>query len=174
MAPPKSNAVLWFVAFIFAALLILFITFSNQWANGWRDTTPRGPLTAVTDWPEPIIELRASLNESGANTDGFSVYLLQGQPGQTLSTVVCRLPVDDATWDAIRRKLDLQLIPDANGDSMRSSIVPLSDASWWPESSPSVAYFASARLLAGDEADLYQAAHDSGSKMAYIHYHFNF
>lgn len=174
METRANNAVLWLLAIVVGAPLLFSIAFNLLWAYSWRDTTPRGPLTAVTDWPEPIQDLHASLDASGADTSSFSVYLLYGQPGQVLSTVVCRIEIDDAGWGAIAGKLDLQPIPTAEGIALYSNIVASSDSSWWPATNSTSDYFASARLLAGDEGDLYYAARDSEKQIAYVHYYFNF
>ena len=110
----------------------------------------------------------------GADTSSFSVYLLYGQPAQVLSTVVCRVDIDDAAWDIVATKLDLQSIPNSDGIALHSGIAPSSDTSWWPATNSNSDYFASARLLAGDEADLYYVARDNDMNIAYVHYHFNF
>lgn len=152
----------------------LFVTFYMYYAYQFRDTTPRGPLVTVNDWPEPIQELYASLNEAGVDTKSFSVWLLHGQPASTLSTVVCRIEVDDSGWAAIQEKLDLKPVSKSKGAVMRDLIVPRSDESWWPSSHRSVEYFISAHALAGGEGDLYSAARDKASGRAFIYYDFNF
>lgn len=175
MEPRNNRVILWSFALLIGVPLLFFAAFGVLWASWWfLDTTPRGPLTVASDWPEPIQDLHAALGASGADTSSFSVYLLQGQPAQLLSTVVCRVDVDDAGWDAIAAQLDLQPIPSSHGVAIHTTIVPLSDASWWPATDSESNYFASARLLAGDEADLYEAARDNDSNTAYIHYFFNF
>ena len=174
METRQNRAVFWFLAVLVGLPLIFLVAFNVLWEYSCRDTTPRGPLTAVADWPEPIQDLHAALEASGADTSSFSVYLLYGQPGQVLSTVVCRVGIDDAGWDTIATKLELQSIPDSDGVALHSGIVPPSDASWWPDTNSNSEYFASARLLAGDEGDLYYAARNSEEHVAYVHYDFNF
>lgn len=154
MATSRHYAILILLAVVVGVPACIWISVSLLRAYSWHDRTPRGPLVAQADWPEPIQELHASMSDTGADMESFSVYLLHGEPGQILSTVACRVDVDPAGWDAIRNKLDLQSIPDADGQSIYNAIVPLSDSTWWPSrSSISVKYFASARLLAGDEAE---------------------
>ena len=174
METRQNRAVFWFLAILVGLPLFFFLAFNVLWAYSWRDTTPRGPLTAATDWPEPIQDLHAALDASGADTSSFSVYLLYGQPAQVLSTVVCRVDIDDAAWDIVATKLDLQSIPNSDGIALHSGIAPSSDTSWWPATNSNSDYFASARLLAGDEADLYYVARDNDMNIAYVHYHFNF
>ena len=170
----NNRASLWLLAILLAVPLFLFVAFNSLWDYGWRDTTPRGPLPAVSDWPEPIQDFHTALMASGADTSSFSAYLLYGQPGQLLSTVVCRVDVDDVAWNTIVTNLDLQPIQKSDGVAMHSEIVQSSDTSWWPSTDSDSDYFASARLLAGDEADLYQAARNNDSDTAYIHYYFTF
>jgi len=171
---PRIKTILIVVALVVGLAVCAVAAFVVLCSWTWRDTTPRGPLASVSDWPEPVQDLYASLNDAGVDTETFSVYLLYGQPGETLSTVVCRVDVDDTGWRAIQRKLDLQPIPDSDGKSLRDVIVSSADPSWWPPSTSHAQYFASARLLAGDEADLYYAARDLDSGRAFVHYHFNF
>ena len=170
----NSRVSLWLLAVFLVVPLFLFVGFNSLWDYGWRDTTPCGVLSAVSDWPEPIQDFHTAQMVSGADTSSFSVYLLDGQPGQFLSTVVCRVDVDDVAWNTIVTNLYLQPIPKSDGVAMHSEIVQFSDTSWWPGTDSDSDYFASARLLAGDEADLYQAARNNDSDTAYIHYHFNF
>ena len=170
----NSRVSLWLLAVFLVVPLFLFVGFNSLWDYGWRDTTPRGVLSAVSDWPEPIQDFHTAQMVSGADTSSFSVYLLDGQPGQFLSTVVCRVDVDDVAWNTIVTNLYLQPIPKSDGVAMHSEIVQFSDTSWWPGTDSDSDYFASARRLAGDEADLYQAARNNDSDTAYIHYHFNF
>ena len=172
METRQKRAVFWLVAILVGTPLLFFFAFNILWAYSWRDTTPRGPLTNVADWPHPIQDLHASLKPHGNSS--FSLYLLYGQPGPYLSTAVCRVNVDDAAWDVIATQLDLKPIPKADGVALRSSIVSSSDATWWPATDSKSEYFASARLLAGDEGDLYRVARDHDANIAYIHYDFNF
>jgi hypothetical protein len=174
METRQNRAAFWFVAILVGVPLLFLVAFYVQQAYSRRDTTSRGPLTAVADWPEPIQDLHAALEASGTDTSSFSVYLLYGQPEQVLSTVVCRVRVDDASWDTIATKLDLQQIPNSDGIDLHAAIVPLSDTSWWPATNSPSDYFASRRLLAGDEADLYQVARNNQTNVVYIYYQFNF
>ena len=174
METRNNRASLWLLAIFLGTPFLLFVAFNVLYVYGWRDTTPRGPLSTTSDWPAPIQDFHSVLAASGADTSSFSVYLLYGQPGQVLSTVICRVDVDDAAWRTIAANLDLRPIPKSDGVALHSEVVQSSDASWWPSTDSDSDYFASARLLAGDEADLYQAARNNESGTAYIRYHFNF
>lgn len=174
METGQTRSSLGFLAILISLPLLFCVALDILWAYNWRDTTPRGPLNAVADWPDPIQNLHVTLEASGADMSSFSVYLLYGQAGQVLSTVVCRVGVNDAGWDTIATKLDLQQIPNSDGIALHSAIVPMSDTTWWPATNSTSDYFASARMLAGDEADLYHAARDNQTNVAYIHYDFNF
>ena len=170
----RSNvAVVLFLAAVFCPTG-LGLGWSILWEYSWRDTTPHGPLMKVTDWPRPISDLYASLNDSGVDTASFSVYLLHGQPGQTLSTVVCRIDIDDDGWETIRRSIELQPIPLSQCRQLRHLIASTAGAAWWPGEKDDAAYYASARRLAGDEGDLYYAAREKSTSRAFIHYHYNF
>lgn len=170
----QNRGVTWLFVVLVGLPFIVLVAFNALWEYSCTDPTQRRPLTAVADWPGPIQDLRTALEASGADTSSFSVYLLYGHPGQILSTVVCRVHIDDAGWDTVAAKLDLQSIPTSEGVALASEVVPSSDASWWPAINSNSAYFASARLIAGDEGDLYYAARDNEDHVAYVHYHFNF
>lgn len=168
-----------FMLFVLLGLLLFafvgfFISWPMLWAYSWRDTTQRGILANASDWPEPIQELKTALAASDSSPISFEVYLLFGERSSTLSTVVCRVPFRDETWEIIESKLDLQPVDSEFSDRLRDQVVAKSSDSWWTPTEHDADNFASARLLAGDEADLYICSIDRTSDMIYIHYHFNF
>ena len=156
--------------------LALWIASEIMWARAWRDTTPRGPLNARTDWPEPVRDIQAALTDAGVNAASFEVYLLYGEPGQTLSTVVCRLDDSSAAMDSLQAQLHLKTVSRDNAFQWAGSqVLYYSATDWWPsDHEDNVEYFASERLIAGDEADLYVVARDTTTNRIFIHYNYNF
>jgi hypothetical protein len=150
-------------------LMLLVVSFALLYygTNLFRHDKDRGPLADSSDWPDPIRRIHSFLNDAGVETESFTVYLLDGKPNRVLSTVVCRLSVDDDGWKAIREKLELQPVSESVGGSIRDSVISRSDESWWPVPSESVEYFA------GEEADPYTAARDKAASRVFILYEYN-
>lgn len=135
--------------------------------NFFRRNQHRGPLADRSDWPDPIRRLDSFLKEAGVETESFSVWLLDGKPNRVLSTVVCRLNVDDNGWRVLQEKLELQLVSESVGGSIRDSVISRSDESWWPASSESVEFFA------GEESDPYTVACDKVASRVFIFYEYD-
>jgi hypothetical protein len=171
---PRTHASANPLVLLIGVPLFGFLAFTFYLAYAWRDTTPRGELPNVSDWPEPIQDLYKVLSDQGADTKTFEVFLLHGQPAETLSTVVCRMKIDDDAWKTLQKTLKLQPISESIIYSLRRSIVDLAGPSWWPLSTAQAQYFACERSLAGDEGDLYCAAREPATGRVFIHYEFNF
>jgi hypothetical protein len=68
---------------------LVSIAFDILWAHSWRDTTPCGPLTAVTDWPEPISTTKAAGWWSGSPASrGLEGPVFKRSSGLCLSQIV--------------------------------------------------------------------------------------
>ena len=162
------------IGFFLVACVGFFAIWPMLWSYSWRDRTQRGILDNSSDWPEPIQELATAIASKSSNSKPIEVYLLYGQRASILSTVVCRMPFSDETWDTIESRLELRPVGPTFWAGLREQIVSKSSLSWWPPTDHNVDYFASARLLDGDESDLYVCAIDRVSEIIHIHYHFNF
>lgn len=162
---------------IFGLLLATGLGFFLLWPVAWaylgRDTTQRGILEDPADWPVPIQKLSDAIVASNLSSPPLEVFLLRGQRASNYSVVVCRAGYSNETWETIKSKLELQPVEPAFRARLHDDIVSKSDASWWPGKEDNAEYFASARLLSGDECDLYQCSVDRDSGMIFIHYHFN-
>jgi hypothetical protein len=145
-------------------LLVSAFALMYYGTNWFRHDKDRGLLADIADWPDPIRRLHTFLKETGVDTESFSVYLLDGKPNRVLSTVICRLSVDENGWTVIQEKLELQPVSESVGGSIRDSVISRSDESWWPVPSESVEYFA------GEEEEPYTAARDRASFLAFILY----
>lgn len=144
-------------------------------AYSWRDPTPRGPLPDSSTWPEPIRDLDAAMQRSRIDPAGFEVYLVDGQPGSDLSTVICRMPDTAQRFDFLAQKLDLMPVtPGDRWSRLNTEIHNRAPSDWWPDSTASSQLFASRRLIDGDEGSLYFVARDSQHHRIYVRYSFNF
>ena len=172
----KLSPVLIGVCAIIAVPAVLWFAFNIMWAYTWRDTTPRGPLATETEWPEPIREMHTAMAKADVDLQSFAVYLLYGQPGQTLSTVVCRMDSSSDALDVLTSHLDLK--PITCDDSARwagNEVLQYTSSDWWaPDDDDNARYYASNNLVVGDEADQYVVAHDVSRNIIFIHYYFNF
>lgn len=155
---------------------VLWLAFNLMWAYAWRDMTPRGPLPAAADWPEPVRQLRAALAQSDVDVESFAVYLLYGQPGNLLSTVACRMDDSAGALDLLTARLRLQQIDrDEVAGSLGREILACASSEWWPsEDDQAAEYFGSENLIAGEKDDQYVVARDRSRGLIFIHYYFNF
>ncbi len=179
MDDPKSNPT-WFkvgCTAVMATLVIYpvigFIMFSRAW--NWEDTTPRGPLADESDWPRPIRELRSAMDEQGIDTSAFEVYLVYGQPGSTESVVVCRMQDGASLMEFLTAHLELQSVSRSDAQQLGTSfVIEHTPAAWWPRPGHNADFFASKRLLTGDESDRYLVARDEGRHWVFVRYDYNF
>ena len=142
----------------------------------WSDQTPRGPLPNEADWPELVQELHADLANAEVDVESFSVFLLRGQPGHFLSTVVCRMNSSPAAMDILTTHLDLK--PTVRRESKHwagNEVFRYTDTDWWVGVEDNTAeYFVSNNLIVGEEGDQWTVAHDISRSRIFIHYYFNF
>lgn len=156
------------------APLVLFLAVYIFLMIGWRDITPRGPLPQRSDWPIIVREWLDEMQSAGIDTSSTEVYLIQGLPGDYAETVMLRMKDDPQAMSFLHTKLALKPIPANRFDEIMKLATHNVPEDWWASSDPKVQYFASARLLAGDEADLYIVAQDPKQRKIFVHYYFNF
>lgn len=166
----RTNRILKLQVF-FIVMFVIAVVFTKMHERLEDPLSRPRPLANVSDWPEPIKRLYRSLSDAGVYMKSLSVFLLVSGMDESC---VFRLDVDDAGWNVIQQKLELQAIPESKVDRLRDSIVSAADSTWWPTSTDHAEYFASAHSLAGGEGDLYCAARNSDTGRVYIYYYFNF
>lgn len=138
----------------------------------WRDQSPRGQLVSSQDWPAPIRELHAAMKKQ-VQVPAFEVYLLQGQPTWTVSTVMCRVEDAPGVLDFLKAKLKLRAVPAENtwSNLFFTSALP---GDWRPASRAGSEYYASRHWLAGGEGTLFAVARDPQTRRLFLYYSFNF
>jgi hypothetical protein len=139
---------------------LLAIIFCYLLVMPWQDTTPRGPLVDPLNWPEPIRDLHADMISSGINVESFEVFLVHGRPGDTDSTVICRMSDSPTILDFLTTKLEAKQV-DADKlpymGTVRRDVPEFAPANWWVEPNATAEYFASRGILEGSEGDWYRA-----------------
>ena len=170
---PSWRNILLIYATLFALLGLLCAPYA-LYTYSWRDTTPRGPLTSPKTWPKPIRDLSAEAKRSGVDVDQLEVFLLYGRLGDTVSTVICRLPESSGTFEFLRKQLELQPVSAEKVERVRDEVARLAPPPEWWASSGETELFASRHLLEGGEGDLYVVARDPEQHRIFIHYDFNF
>lgn len=177
MASPRANS--WFAASVglaaFAVLAIVSAPFA-WYIYGSRDTTPRGPLPSRQDWPEPIRDLNAKMTDAGIAVEPFEVFLVYGQPGSTLSTVICRMPDSPAVVEFLKEAIGM--LPEAGKNLQYLEMVERGVAAdapddWWIGPQDATPIFVSKNVLEGGEGDMYVLAHAPKRNRVYFHYYFN-
>lgn len=165
----------WFVAVVVVFVVAFVVVPYALFLYSWRDATRRGPLVHRTSWPRPIQKLYSSMERDGQVSNSFGVYLLQGRPGDTDSTVVCRLPDSSAAFEFLEQHLELRPVAfNQQISRFTSELVRLAPPDWCAPTTDKTQWYMSRRFLEGDEGDLYVVARDAAAKRIYIHYHFNF
>jgi hypothetical protein len=176
----RTSPTLWLYALAFYAALFVF-TFGclpfAWYLYSWRDTTPRGPLPTPADWPEPIRDLHSKMTQAGVVSGPFEVYLIYGEPGSTLSTVICRMPKTAEAVEFVTATLGMKDVTDAELPYVKMSDRAAENSApsgWWATSNASTQVFASQQILIGGEGDLYIMAINPEEDRIFIYYEFNF
>lgn len=159
------------IATLIALPALYFAVVFYLWS---RDTTPRGILANFNDWPEPVQQLNLKINESKQTHASFQVFLLYGQPGQILSTVICKIDYSDDTFQSVKTALNLSPVEPTDAMQVQRQVVATNSDGWWPADASSADYFACQNSIDGDEGPLYLAAVDRKMNKIFVYYHFNF
>lgn len=163
-----------------AVVLVLLAILSAPFA--WylytsRDTTPRGPLPTRQDWPEPIRDLHSKMTDAGTTAEPFEVYLVYGQPGSTLSTVVCRMPHSTEVVEFLRETIGMLPEDGKNPrylESVERELAARVPAEWWIDPEDEAPAFVSKNVIEGGEGDMYALVADTKRNRIFLHYYFNF
>ena len=139
-----------------------------------RDTTPRGILANFKDWPEPVQQFKLNIDKRNQTHPSFQVFLLYGQPGQILSTVICKIDYSDDTFQSVKTSLSLSPVKPTDAIQVQRQVVATNSDGWWPAHASSAQYFACQNSINGDEGPLYLAAVDRKMNRIFVYYYFNF
>jgi len=175
--PAKKSWPSWLASIVILTILALVSAPFAWYVYACRDTTPRGPLIGSSNWPEPIRDLHAAMVNSGIDVEPFEVYLIQGRPGDTISTVICRMPASVPAFEFLKAKLGMQTLPADKKDYagfVKREITRFAPPDWSTFAEENAEYLASRGILEGDEGDLYLVAHDPAHDRLFLHYYFNF
>jgi len=170
----------WLVVSVGLAVLVLLAIVSAPFAwhfYAWRDTTPRGPLPTRQDWPEPIRDLHSKMTEAGISAEPFEVYLVYGQPGSTLSTVICRMPHSVEVVDFLKKSIGMLPEDGKNPrylESVGREVAAYVPAEWWIDPQDELPAFVSKNVIEGGEGDMYVLVADAKRNRISLHYYFNF
>ena len=117
------------------------------------------------------------MKDEGVVAEPFEVFLIEGQPGSTLSTVICRLPDSNGVVDFLKDTIGLLPEGDKNPvyvNYVERQVGRSAPSGWWVDSKDQAQYYASKNVIEGGEGDMYLMASDEDHNRVYLYYYFNF